>query len=55
MKFHKYLSCGSTSFCADRPTDMTKLTIAVHNLSANAPKKLLVTKYIITLHTEPTT
>lgn len=37
-----------------RQTHMTKLTITVHNCSANAPKKLLVTKYIIALHTEPT-
>lgn len=38
-----------------RQTDMTKLTITVHKCSANASKNLLVTKYIIALHTEPNT
>ena len=38
-----------------RQTDMTKLIITVHNCSANAPKNLHVTKYIIALHTKPTT
>ena len=34
---------------------MTKLRVIVHNCFVNATKKLLVTKYVITLHTEPIT